>query len=176
MTEPYGTYIACPLEQCEWKLRTDNLGAPSYVAPDLTSDGVAAVVEHVARARAQAQEDAIRDHLRDHDPLDYLRTIAGLRKRVGGGEAGRDSHLVCAVCLYVPPRPGLDEDELAATAILTVQSGVLVCERHINCVRDYDATLHGAVITAVRMESGFRFDDPGAYHRWRTEKLRGNGS
>lgn len=172
MTEPYATYVACPLEQCDWTLRTDDLGTASYVVPDLTSDGVAAVANRMVRAQAQAQEEAIRDHLQGHDPLDYLRTIADLRARLGDGTRDGDPRLICAVCMYVPPRPGLDEDEVAATAVLTVQSGILVCERHINCVRDFDATLHRAIITAVRMESGDRFDEPGAYHRWRTEQLR----
>lgn len=81
---PYGTYIVCPLEECDWKLRTDE--GPSsvrYVVTDLTPEGVSNAVSQAAHKRAQVQEQAIREHLDDHDLLDFLRTIAALRQRLG---------------------------------------------------------------------------------------------
>lgn len=81
---PYGVYLVCPLEQCDWKLRVDDSVSPvRYVVREWTPEGISAAVNEVAQKRAQDQEDAIRQHLATHDPLDYLRTIASLRQRLG---------------------------------------------------------------------------------------------
>lgn len=90
MTEPYGTYIVCPLEECDWKLRTDVDPTPArYVVTEWTAEGISAAVSAVAHQRAQATEHTIREHLDDHDPLDFLRTIAALRQRLGQYEPVR---------------------------------------------------------------------------------------
>ena len=75
--------------------------------------------------------------------------------------------LVCAVCLYVRPRPGLDDDQVADTQTLTVKSGILVCVRHIDCVGDADMILHRAKANAVRMESGRDDISLSDYQQWR---------
>jgi hypothetical protein len=80
VTEPSGTYVVCPLEGCEWKLRTDETRTSFRI--DITN-GVDAGIQDLVRREAQAREHAIREHLDDHDPLDFLRTIAALRQRLG---------------------------------------------------------------------------------------------
>jgi hypothetical protein len=80
--------------------------------------------------------------------------------------------LVCAVCLYVRPRPDLTDDEVADTQTLTVKSGILVCVRHIDCVGDADMILHHAKTSATRMESEGRFTSAGDYQRWRIDQAR----
>lgn len=81
---PYGTYLVCPLEECDWKLRTDLGALPvRYVVADLTPEGISAAISQVARKRAEMTEEVIRQHLGTHDPIDYLRTIVTLRQRLG---------------------------------------------------------------------------------------------
>lgn len=80
---PYGTYITCPLDECEWRLRTDDTGPQRWLVRDLTPEGISAGVAEGTRQRAGQTEREIREHLASHDPLDFLRTIAGLRQRLG---------------------------------------------------------------------------------------------
>lgn len=78
---------------------------------------------------------------------------------------GLGVELICAVCMYVRPRP--DAEDLGETEILTIKSGVLVCQRHIGCTPDEGLALHYALKAAVRMESRGEFESLSAYQDWR---------
>jgi hypothetical protein len=81
---------------------------------------------------------------------------------VGGAVVG--PLLMCLVCMYVRPRPGLDEDAAAELGVLTVCQGQLVCQRHVSCVgRDH----HASLLAAVRYESSGQFSALSDYQRWR---------
>jgi len=80
------------------------------------------------------------------------------------------TELMCAVCLYVRPQPGLDDDQVADTELLTIKSGILVCLRHIGCVTDVDLLLHYALKSAAKLESDGLHESLGAYQRWRDEQ------
>lgn len=80
------------------------------------------------------------------------------------------AELICAVCMYVRPRPDVTEEDLAETELLTIKSGVLVCMRHVGCTPDDGLTLHYALKAAVRMESRDQFDSLSAYQDWRYQQ------
>ena len=82
--------------------------------------------------------------------------------------------LFCAVCLYVQPRPDLTDEDLAETSLLTIKSGILVCERHVGCVPDDRLTLHSALNAAVQVESRGEFDNLSAYQDWRFRQQEAN--
>lgn len=71
----------------------------------------------------------------------------------------------CLVCLYVQPRPGLDEDARAETEVLTVIDGDLVCVRHVGCASGEGR--HRTLLNAVAMESDGEFTSLDAYQDWR---------
>jgi hypothetical protein len=73
--------------------------------------------------------------------------------------------LMCLVCMYVRPRPGLDEDALAELEVLTVLRGQMVCLRHAGCV---SGDHHWTLTAAVEMESGGRIASLSEYQSWRS--------
>jgi hypothetical protein len=79
------------------------------------------------------------------------------------------TEFVCNVCLYVRTRPGLSEDAIAETELLTVIGGQMVCVRHAPFVTGN----HNAMLTsAVRFESNGEFDSLSAYQDWRHKQGR----
>jgi hypothetical protein len=75
---------------------------------------------------------------------------------------------MCAVCLYVQPRPGLDEDERAELEVLTIIDGQLVCVRHAGAASS--SGHHDTIRAAVHLESQGTMTSLDEYQRWRGEQ------
>lgn len=75
--------------------------------------------------------------------------------------------LICSACLFVRPRPGLDDDSLAETEILTVIHGQMVCVRHAQCAAP---THHDTLRNAVGLESRGEMDSLSQYQDWRRQQ------
>lgn len=78
---------------------------------------------------------------------------------------------ICSACLYVRPRPGLSDDDLAATEILTVINGHLICMRHAGAAQTSGGH-HVVISTAVLIESGDEHMSLTAYQEWRGQQDR----
>lgn len=72
--------------------------------------------------------------------------------------------LACSACLYVRPRPDLDEDEAAELKLLTVINGHMVCLRHASCARGGH---HEVLMSAVFLESDDEKMGLDEYQKWR---------
>lgn len=79
------------------------------------------------------------------------------------------SELWCYVCLYVRPRPGLDDDAQGETEMLTVVDGTMVCLRHVPFA---SSGRNGALTAAVRFESKGEIESLSAYQTWRAQQDR----
>ena len=77
--------------------------------------------------------------------------------------------IICSVCLYVRPRPGLSEDDLADTTLLTVINGQMVCVRHAGCASE---THHSTLMSGVHLESQGEFTSLSAYQDWHYKQRR----
>jgi hypothetical protein len=77
--------------------------------------------------------------------------------------------LMCSACLYVRPRPGLDDDDLAELTVFTVIDGQMLCLRHAGCA---SSSHHNVIMDAVQMEGQGRFDSLSAYQDWRHKQDR----
>ncbi len=71
---------------------------------------------------------------------------------------------VCLVCLYVRPRPGLCEDTIAETTMLTVVNGQMVCVRHAGCAMP---TRSETIVAGVHLVSGGTIKHLSEYQDWR---------
>lgn len=72
---------------------------------------------------------------------------------------------ICSACVYVRPRPGLTEEELLETEVLTIVNGHLICMRHLGSSQG--GNHHHVVMTAVFIESGDEHMGLTEYQDWR---------
>ena len=77
--------------------------------------------------------------------------------------------LWCYICLYVRPKPGLDDDAKVELELLTVVEGMMVCLRHAPFAGNHFESLkHG-----VAFESDGKFTSLSAYQDWRGKQDEG---
>lgn len=84
----------------------------------------------------------------------------------------RSIELWCFVCLYVRPKPGLDDDAQGELEMLTVVDGLMVCLRHVPMVHHGPNASHHTLMNAVRFESDGEFESLSAYQDWRGRQDR----
>jgi hypothetical protein len=73
-----------------------------------------------------------------------------------------DVELMCLVCMFVTPRPGVESTE--ELEVLTVVNGQLVCMRHVPCAQ---STYHDTLMSGVRFESQGSIEHLSEYQEWR---------
>ena len=76
--------------------------------------------------------------------------------------------LCCSVCLYVRPRLGLSEDDLAETKRLTVINGHMVCVRHAGAAGPGPHVY--AIRAGIHIESGEENMTLEEYQGWRHDQ------
>lgn len=82
------------------------------------------------------------------------------------------TEFMCLVCMYVRPRPDLDEDAQAETELLTVVNGVMVCLRHIDCAAPGPNSKHHTIMSGVTYESQGTMRHLSEYQDWRAKQDR----
>lgn len=87
----------CPLDGCPWILDPSALPAPVLRFNAPVTDGLNEALEGAVHAMAvqevAAIDGALRDHLADHDNLDFLRTINRLQQDLAQQGSGIRPHV-----------------------------------------------------------------------------------
>lgn len=98
-----GAYATCPVDDCEWKLNTDQSGGFRIQIKTPTPEGINEGISVAAMERGKEIERVLREHLESHDVLDFLRTIHRLNNDLTQVDCGIRPHVY---------RPGADTSRL----------------------------------------------------------------